>query len=66
MTPQDLDEENREDLAKALNLLCRVQSRVGPLHAFTRDLTSLIASLEKSEYFRWLESKEFAEFKEKL
>jgi len=61
-----LDDDNREDLARALNLICRVRNRMVSTHEFAQDLDKLIAALENSKYMKWLASKEFAELKEKL
>lgn len=61
-----LDDDNREDLARALNLICRVRNRMVSTHEFAQDLDKLIGALENSKYMTWLASKEFAELKEKL
>jgi len=58
------DEASREDLAKALNLICRVRNRMVSTHEFAQDLDKLIAALEKSKYMQYLASREFSELKE--
>jgi len=61
-----LDDDNREDLARALNLICRVRNRMVSTHEFAQELEKLIGALENSKYLQWLASKEFTALKEKL